>query len=106
MDILNNYEEVCHLSKVLTQNSVSLSNLRYFQSTEKTFFPQIYLSGSASVPENQPRGTRVGSFSSTDPNSNDRHTYSIVRGGAGKFELRGANLSTLTTFDYESSPNK
>ncbi|XP_068740239.1 protocadherin Fat 4-like [Montipora capricornis] len=67
---------------------------------------QIYLSGSASVPENQPRGTRIGSFSSMDPNSNDRHTYSIVRGGAGKFELRGANLSTLTTFDYESSPNK
>ena len=67
---------------------------------------QIVLSGSASVPENRPRGTKVGTFTSVDPNSQDQHTYIIVSGGSGKFELRGANLSTLTSFDYESSPNK
>ena len=67
---------------------------------------QISLSGSASIPENKPRGTKVGTFSSVDPNSKDQHSYSIVSGGSGKFELRGADLFTLTTFDYESSPNK
>lgn len=70
-------------------------------------FPlQIVLSGSASIPENKQRGTKVGTFSSVDPNSKDKHTYGIVSGGSGKFELRGADLYTLTVFDYESSPNK
>lgn len=68
-------------------------------------FHQILLSGSPSVAENQPRGTKIGSFTSVDSNSNDRHTYSIVSGGAGKFELQGANLITLITFNYETSPN-
>ena len=68
-------------------------------------FHQILLSGSPSVAENQPPGTKIGSFTSVDSNSNDRHTYSIVRGGAGKFELQGANLITLITFNYETSPN-
>lgn len=67
---------------------------------------QIVLSGSASIPENKQRGTKVGTFSSVDPNSKDKHTYSIVSGGSGKFELRGVDLYTLTVFDYESSPNK
>lgn len=66
---------------------------------------QIVLSGSASVPENKPRGTKIGSFTSVDPNSQDQHSYIIVSGGGGKFELRGANLSTLTSFNYESLPN-
>ena len=67
---------------------------------------QIVLSGSASIPENKQRGTKVGTFSSVDPNSKDKHTYSIVSGGSGKFELRGADLYTLTVFNYEASPNK
>ena len=67
---------------------------------------QITLSGSASVPENQPRGTKIGSFSTVDPNTKDKHTYSIVSGGSGKFELRGPDLFTLTTFNYETAPNR
>ena len=41
-----------------------------------------------------------------DPNTKDKHTYSIVSGGSGKFELRGADLFTLTTFNYETAPNR
>ena len=69
-------------------------------------FLQITLSGAASVPENQPPGTKIGTFSTVDPNTKDKHTYSIVSGGSGKFELRGADLFTLTTFNYETSPNR
>ena len=67
---------------------------------------QITLSGAASVPENQPRGNKIGMFSTVDPNTKDKHTYSIVSGGSGKFELRGADLFTLTMFNYETSPNR
>lgn len=70
------------------------------------FSIQIVLSGSSSVPENKPRGTKVGSFTSVDPNSKDKHSYSIASGGSGKFELRGADLFTLVSFNYETSPNK
>ncbi|KXJ22728.1 Spondin-1 [Exaiptasia diaphana] len=66
----------------------------------------ILLSGSSSVAENQPRGTKVGTFSSIDSvNSKDTHTYAIVKGGNGLFELKGADLLTLKIFNYESSPN-
>ena len=84
-------------------------SLRIFFLTEINswlFVFQIVLSGSASVAENQPRGTKVGTFSSVDPNSKDNHSYSIVSGGSGKFELRGADLLTKTSFNYESSPNR
>jgi len=65
------------------------------------------LSGTSSVAENQPKGTTIGTFSSLDPvNSKDTHTYAITKGGSGLFELKGADLLTMKTFDFESSPNR
>src|SRR5262249_59916607 len=42
----------------------------------------IALSGS-SVPENQPAGTTVGTFSTTDPDVGDTFTYTLVSGAGG-----------------------
>jgi hypothetical protein len=59
-----------------------------------------------SVAENQPSGTAVGTFSSTDPDSGDTHTYSLVSGtGDGdnsSFTIDGNTLKTAASFNYEA----
>src|SRR2546423_15030271 len=42
----------------------------------------ISLSNS-SIDENQPSGTTVGTFTTTDPDSGDTHTYSLENSGCG-----------------------
>jgi subtilisin-like proprotein convertase family protein len=68
----------------------------------------IALSPSA-VDENQPSGTTVGNFSTTDPNSGDTFTYTFAGGvDDGQFTLSGANGGTLKTafsFNYEVKPS-
>jgi hypothetical protein len=61
----------------------------------------------ASVPENQPVGTTVGTFSTTDPDSGDSHTYTLVAGtgaddnAAFTIDASG-NLKTAAVFDFEA----
>jgi hypothetical protein len=57
-----------------------------------------------SIAENQPVGTAVGTFTTTDPDSGDTHTYSFVSGGAdnGSFTIAGSTLKTGAAFDYET----
>ncbi|HEX3733752.1 MAG TPA: Ig-like domain-containing protein, partial [Solirubrobacterales bacterium] len=60
----------------------------------------------SSIPENQPVGTAVGSFSSTDPDLGDTHTYTLVTGSGstdnGSFEISGSELKTKASFDFET----
>ena len=60
---------------------------------------------SSNVAENQPAGTTVGAFSTTDPNFGDIHTYSLVSGAGdtdnGWFTIQGNVLKTNVNFDYE-----
>ena len=60
----------------------------------------------SSVAENQPTGTLVGNFSTTDPNGGDSHTYALVAGagdtGNAFFNIVGAQLQTAAIFDFES----
>ena len=65
----------------------------------------ISLSNS-SMAENQPAGTTVGNFSTTDPDAGDTHTYTLVT-GTGKvdnasFDIVGNQLRTKASFDYET----
>lgn len=57
----------------------------------------------ASVPELQPVGTIVGTFSSTDQDAGDTHTYTLVSGtgdtGNGSFTVNGDDLLTAAVFD-------
>lgn len=56
--------------------------------------------------ENSPAGTTVGSLSTTDPNSSDTHTYTLVDGdgdtGNAAFTIVGNQLQTVGNFDFES----
>ena len=64
--------------------------------------------GPASVDENQPSGTVVGSLTTTDPDTADTHTYSLVAGSGdtdnNSFSIpTGSNqLQTSAVFDFET----
>jgi hypothetical protein len=68
--------------------------------------PTNVLISSASVPENKPVGTVVGSFSTTDVDAGDTFTYSLVAGEGsednGSFEVVGTELKTKASFDFET----
>jgi YVTN family beta-propeller protein len=59
----------------------------------------------ASVAENQPPGTVVGTFSTTDPDAGDTFTYTLVPGtGAtdnASFAISAGALQTAAVFDFE-----
>ncbi len=58
------------------------------------------------VAENQPVGTTVGTLSSTDPDSGDTATYTLVGGAGGgdnaSFAISGTTLRTAAVFDFEA----
>src|SRR5206468_171920 len=60
----------------------------------------------SSVQENQPIGTTVGTFSTTDPNAGNTFTYTLVSGTGsadnGSFTINGGVLKTAAVFDYET----
>lgn len=61
----------------------------------------------SSVAENQPAGTTVGTFSTTDPDTGNTFTYSLVGGTGstdnGSFSIGGNTLKTAASFDYENN---
>jgi len=60
----------------------------------------------SSIAENQPSGTAVGSFSTTDPDTGDTFTYSLVSGEGdddnASFTIADSQLQTAASFDYET----
>jgi VCBS repeat-containing protein len=58
----------------------------------------------SSVAENQPSGTAVGNFSTTDPDTGDTFTYSLVSGEGdddnASFTIAGSQLQTAASLDY------
>ena len=58
------------------------------------------------VPENQPAGTTVGQFSTTDRDGIDTFSYSLVAGDGSadnaSFAISGTELLTAVSFNYES----
>jgi hypothetical protein len=61
---------------------------------------------SASVAENQPVNTVVGSFTTTDPDVGDTFTYTLVTGvgdtNNSSFNISGNQLRTSAVFDFET----
>ena len=57
-----------------------------------------------SIAENTSTGTQIGTFSTTDPDAGDSHTYSFADGGAdnGSFQISGNVLQTKAALDYET----
>ena len=60
----------------------------------------------ASIAENQPSGTAVGTLSSTDPDAGNTFTYSLVVGTGStdnaSFTISGNQLLTAASFDFEA----
>ncbi|MBI5773448.1 MAG: cadherin domain-containing protein, partial [Verrucomicrobia bacterium] len=58
----------------------------------------------ASVLENQPSGTTVGTLTATDPDAGDTVTFSLVSGYGdnASFTIAGGALKTAAAFNYES----
>ena len=61
---------------------------------------------STSVPENQPVGTVVGTFSSIDGDPGDTFTYSLITSNTpnnnNQFTIEGDKLKTNSVFDFEA----
>ena len=59
----------------------------------------------ASIAENQPAGTVVGTLTTTDPTPGDTFTYTLSAGEGdtdnGSFTIAGSQLKTAAVFDYE-----
>jgi hypothetical protein len=70
-----------------------------------TSVPAAIALSNASVAENQPPGTTVGTLSTTDP-VDGPFTYSLVSGDGGtdnaSFHIAGDQLQTAVSFDYEA----
>ena len=60
----------------------------------------------ASIPENKPVNTEIGTFSTTDPDSGNTFTYSLVSGTGStdnaSFHISGNRLLSSIVFDYET----
>jgi hypothetical protein len=60
----------------------------------------------SSVAENQPVNTVVGNFSTTDADTGNTFTYTLVSGAGdtdnGSFNILGSSLRTSASFDYET----
>ena len=60
----------------------------------------------SSIAENQPAGTLVGTFSTTDADANQSYTYSLVAGSGdtdnSSFAISAANLNTGVALDFEA----
>jgi len=74
--------------------------------TNTNLAPTNLTLSNATVSENQPPGTTVGSFSTTDPDAGNTFTYTLVSGTGstdnGSFSISGGSLLTATSFNYEA----
>jgi len=68
--------------------------------------PTDILISSTSVAENQPSGTAVGTLSTTDPDTGNTFTYTLVSGTGdtdnASFTISGITLQTAAAFNYET----
>ena len=89
-----------YLATAATVGATSVS----FALTNSTRPTDISLNNTA-VDENQPPGTTVGTFSTTDPDAGDSFTYALVSGVGDSdnaaFTIVGNQLQTAVTFDFE-----
>lgn len=64
----------------------------------------------SSVAENRPGGTTVGTFTASDPDAGDEHTFTLVPGAGATdnaaFAIVGSTLRTAISFDVETTPTK
>lgn len=71
--------------------------------------PTNIVISNTSVAENLAVGTTVGGFSTQDPDATNTFTYTLVAGAGsthnGSFSIKGSNLQTAVSFNYEVQSN-
>ena len=74
------------------------------ENVDQNHAPSDILLSKATVAENEPAATTVGTLSASDPDTGDTHTYSLAAGAAdnGSFTVAGSALRTNAVFDYEA----
>lgn len=72
--------------------------------TDTNEAPTAIALSKTSIAENNPINTVIGTLSTTDPNTDDRHTYTLVS-GRSDFKIDGNNLRASKVFDYEANNN-
>ncbi len=82
--------------KSITANFAAVSN---HQPTDVSL-------ANASIAENEPTGSVVGAFSTSDPDVGDTHTYALVSGDGGvdnaSFTIDGNQLKIAAAFNFET----
>jgi hypothetical protein len=83
---------------------LSVADILTVTVAETNLAPTALALSKLTVDENVPIGTVVGSFSTTDPNANDTHTYRLVAGAGdtdnSAFTISGNNLRTAAEVDF------
>lgn len=104
-----NYERNTQLSvrlQVTDGSGVSYQDALLIQVTDVNDAPTAIVLGSNTVDEQQPSGSFVGAFTTSDEDANDSHTLTLVSGagdsGNGSFAIVNNVLTTATTFDYNT----
>ena len=71
--------------------------------------PTNILLSSTNISENLPVSTKVGHFTTQDPDAGNTFTYTLVAGAGeadnGSFTISGSNLLTAAVFNYEVKSN-
>ena len=99
-DTTSNFFEASVNNKVLSEITLST----YVISSNAA--PTDIVLSSNSVDENVTIGTTIGTLSTSDSDSGDTHTYSLVSGTGDtnntSFSISGVNLLSASSFDYET----
>lgn len=67
--------------------------------------PTLVSISNSVIQENSAAGTVVGLLSTTDEDTADTHTYSLISNPGGYFTIVGNELRVLTPFSYETAPS-
>jgi len=82
------------------------SKITWYETESPNAAPSDITLSSSSVDENVTIGTTVGSLSTTDSDSGDTHTYSLVAGSGdtdnASFSISGSYLLSAASFDFET----
>jgi uncharacterized repeat protein (TIGR01451 family) len=101
-----NTKSVCHI-RIRSTDKDGLTFEKAFTLTPNisNVSPSDILLSNTAIDENMPKGDVVGTFSATDENTGDRHTYFLIPGegsiGNSGFSITGNSLRTAYSPDYE-----
>ncbi len=88
---------------VFYRKELSASEVSELYDVEENLAPTEITLSSNTIAENSPSGTVIGTFTTTDPNAGDTHTYAISGGDAASFSIQNGNeLVSEEVFDFET----